>query len=117
MIRQTSIEAYRSACEDGILSLRRAELYRVVWQHGPMTSAEAYVILIRAVFRTTAITQSRARFTELRDMGLFYEVRTRACTITGRTVIEWDVTSKLPERPQKRAKKKHCATCSCAGRV
>ena len=42
------------------------------------------------------ISQSRARFTELRELGVIYEVRNRKCTITGMNVIEWDLTDRLP---------------------
>ena len=46
--------------------------------------------------KNSAITSSRARFTELRELGVIYEVRNRKCTITGRTSIEWDLTDRLP---------------------
>ena len=42
------------------------------------------------------IKQEATRFTELRKLGVIYEVQNRRCTITGRTSIEWDLTDKLP---------------------
>ena len=34
-------------------------------------------------------------------MGVIYEVRTRECSITGKNVIEWDLTDKLPTKIKK----------------
>ena len=42
------------------------------------------------------ISQSRARFTELRELGVIYEKGEKQCSITGRNVIEWDLTDRLP---------------------
>ena len=42
------------------------------------------------------ISQSRARFTELRELGVIYEKGVRKCRITGKNVIEWDLTNRLP---------------------
>ena len=36
------------------------------------------------------------RLTELMNMGVIYEKSIRKCTITGRNVIEWDLTDNLP---------------------
>jgi hypothetical protein len=95
MTRETSIEAYMKIKESGLLSERRWEVYNVVYNNGPLTSAEAFRIL-NAGRPIKNITQSRARFTELRDMGVFKEVGEKFCSITGHKVILWDVTSKLP---------------------
>ena len=37
-----------------------------------------------------------SRFTELRDLGVIYEKDVRPCKVTGRNVIEWDLTDRLP---------------------
>ena len=58
------------------------------------------------VYVQFAITSSRARFTELRELGVIYEVRNRKCTITGRTSIEWDLTDRLPINVKKNNKTK-----------
>ena len=49
---------------------------------------------------------SRARFTELRELGVIYEKGERKCNITGRNVIEWDLTDKLPQGKISNNKKK-----------
>jgi hypothetical protein len=33
---------------------------------------------------------------QLRDLGVIYEKRERKCNVTGRNVIEWDLSDKLP---------------------
>ena len=56
---------------------------------GPCTAQE--------VFRALGCdTNQSGRFTELRELGVFEEVGVRECQVTGRDVIEWDVTSSLP---------------------
>ena len=37
-----------------------------------------------------------SRFTELRDLGVIYEKGIKKCSVTGRNVIEWDLTDRLP---------------------
>lgn len=109
-MRRTSIDAYNKIKENGLLSRRRLEVYEVLFYNGPLTSGEAFQLLNK-LSPIRNLTQSRARFTELCQMGVIYEVRTRVCRVTGMNVIEWDVTDRLPiklEKP-KRVKCKHCS--------
>ena len=91
--RSTSIECYNQIKEEGLLSNMRFKVYEAVLKYSPCTSAEALSTMLS---KNSAITSSRARFTELRELGVIYEVQNRKCTITGRTSIEWDVTDRLP---------------------
>ncbi len=95
--RITSIEVYKYLEENDILSDKRWDVYRTVYKHGPMTSAEAFAKMTQGT-AVKSITQSRARFTELREMGLFQEVGKKICSITGHEVILWDVTNNLPTK-------------------
>lgn len=99
-MRRTSIETYRAIKESGILSQRRMEIYEVIFEYGPMTSAEVFMVLNKNN-KARAITSSRTRFTELRDMGAFYEAGERVCNITGRKAIVWDLTGKMPKEYEK----------------
>ncbi len=106
-IRTTSIEVYKFLEENGTLSAKRWEVYATVYNNGPMTSAEAFA-KINEGKSIKSLTQSRARFTELRGMGLLKETGERKCNITGHIVIEWDVTDQLPlklEKAETRASK------------
>ena len=94
-IRQTSIDCYNKIKANGLLSNKRFEVYEALCNLAPCTSAEALSTMLS---KNSAITSSRARFTELRDLGVIYERRERNCSITGKMVIEWDLTDKLPSK-------------------
>lgn len=96
MARRTSAMAFQQIKEEGLLSRERWRAYKAVYEIGPCTSAEAFFQMTNT--NTQRITQSRARFTELRDMGVLTEVGTRKCSVTGRTAIVWQVTNRLPQK-------------------
>lgn len=91
--RQTSIDCYNQIKANGLLSKKRFEIYEALCNLAPCTSAEALSTMLS---KNSAITSSRARFTELRELGVIYEKGTKRCSITGKTAIEWDLTDKLP---------------------
>ena len=92
-IRQTSIDCYNKIKEEGLLSKMRLKVYEAILRKAPCTSGEAFATMTT---KENQISQSRARFTELRELGVIYEVRNRKCTITSMNVIEWDLTDRLP---------------------
>ena len=100
--RQTSIDCYNQIKANGLLSKRRFEVYEALLSSAPCTSSEA----IRNAKTTFGVFGVSSRFTELRDLGVIYEVRTRECTVTGRNVIEWDLTDRLPLNVKKSNKTK-----------
>ena len=100
--RQTSIDCYNQIKANGLLSKRRFEVYEALLSSAPCTSSEA----IRNAKTTFGVFGVSSRFTELRDLGVIYEVRTRECTVTGRNVIEWDLTDRLPVNVKKSNKTK-----------
>ena len=88
--RQTSIDCYRQIKEQGLLSKMRFKVYSALLSMGkPSTTREVYKTM-------DVIKQEATRFTELRKLGVIYEVQNRKCTITGRTSIEWASTDRLP---------------------
>ena len=90
--RQTSIDCYNKIRQEGLLSKRRLEVYEALLSSAPCTSSEA----IRNAKTTFGVFGVSSRFTELRDLGVIYEKDVRPCRVTGRNVIEWDLTDKLP---------------------
>ena len=87
--RQTSIDCYNEIKEEGLLSKRRLQVYESIYNSAPCTASE--------VFKDKNLkTNQSGRFTELRDLGVIYEKGERICSITGRNVIEWDLTDRLP---------------------
>jgi hypothetical protein len=93
MIRQTSINCYNQIKANGLLSKKRFEVYEALCNLAPCTSAEALSTMLS---KNSAITSSRARFTELRELGVIYEKGTKKCSVTGINAIEWDLTDNLP---------------------
>ena len=88
--RQTSIDCFNKIKEEGLLSKMRFQVYSALLSMGkPSTTREVYETM-------DVIKQEATRFTELRNLGVIYEVQNRKCTITGRTAIEWDLTDRLP---------------------
>jgi len=102
-IRQTSIDCYNKIKSEGLLSKMRLKVYEAILKNAPCTSGEAFATMTT---KENQISQSRARFTELRELGVIYEVRNRKCTITGMNVIEWDLTDKIPNKFKKNNKTK-----------
>jgi len=100
--RQTSIDCYNQIKEEGLLSNMRFRVYSALLAMGkPSTTREVYETM-------NVIKQEATRFTELRKLGVIYEVQNRTCTITGRTSIEWDLTDRLPVNIKKSNRtKKH----------
>lgn len=73
---------------------------RAIRQYGPATSAE---IIARGGLGTN-INLYRARFTDLHDRGRVITTGKRTCTITGRRVLVWQVSTRsvqqaLPKAP------------------
>jgi hypothetical protein len=90
--RQTSIDCFKQIQAQGLLSKRRLEVLETILQSAPCTSSEA----IRNAKVTFGVFGVSSRFTELRDLGVIYEKGIKKCTVTGRNVIEWDLTDRLP---------------------
>lgn len=102
MTRPTSLQTYHQIQREGLLSKMRWQVYDAVFRHGPCTSAEAFSKMQKT--GKSPLSQSRARFTELRNAGVLQELDIRKCTVTGRQVIVWEVTKKLPSKLARRAK-------------
>lgn len=100
--RQTAIDAYDTIKANGLLSKRRWEAYDLVFRHGPLTSGE----LDRLESEQLGIWTRGAspRLNELVKLGVIAELPPRRCTATGQTVIEYDVTGKIPS-PEALSKK------------
>ena len=70
-IRQTSIGCYRQIKSEGLLSKMRFEVYSALLSMGkPSTTREVYETM-------NVIKQEATRFTELRKLGVIYEVQNR----------------------------------------
>ena len=92
--RQTSIDCYNNIKANGLLSKRRFEVYEALIKISPCTATE----LQNSMDFNNGGRDCMKRISELRDLGVIYERRERNCSITGKMVIEWDLTDKLPSK-------------------
>lgn len=104
MARETSMLAYNKIRESGLLGNMQILVYETVWQLGSCTSAEAIEDLRQRGYCAGPLSQFRARFTELREMGVLCEIGQRKCNVTGRTAIVWDVADHVPVTPARKLK-------------
>ncbi len=103
MNRQTSIACYHQIKREGLLSKRRIQVLEAMITKAPCTAGELEKHM-NSVFN---ITGGWKQLSVLRDQGVLYEKGTRECKITGRKVIEWDITGNLPVIPKKSSKPKN----------
>lgn len=115
-IRETSAAAYETIKENGLLSEKRFRVYSILFHNGPLIGSEVARIYKELYGRTSNSETIRNRLTELRDSGAAFEAGRAIDKNTGMKVILWDVTSKLPVRPEKMRKEK-CEHCDGKGFV
>ena len=110
MTRETSILAFEQAKASGLVGRRHLQLLHIVAVHGPMTANEAFNVLkdqMGSDFRFDSNT--RARFTEMRDLGVIEEAPARECKITGRECIVWKLTGRAPVKVQRKTARQRIA--------
>lgn len=98
MIRDTSIEVYHKIKDEGLLSKLRFEVYSTLFEHGPLTQMET----CRKIRGPRQDRSYMPRFAELERMGVVRTIGERACRITQRNVLLWDVTKNLPAPLERR---------------
>lgn len=99
-MRQTSIQCYHQIKQEGLLSKRRIQVLESLLAIGPCTAGE----LERHINKNFNVRGGWKQLSILRDQGVVKELGTRACGVTGRNVIEWDMTGNLPVKPKKTKK-------------
>jgi DNA-binding Lrp family transcriptional regulator len=93
MIRQTSIQAYHSIRDNGVLGEKQVRVYEILFNHGPLMGAqvsERFKSLYPAARHSETV---RNRITELVKMGLVSKVGTSLDPQTKKASIVWDVTA------------------------
>jgi hypothetical protein len=91
-MRQTSIDCYNAIKADGLLSKRRFETYEAMVKIAPCTASEVQ----KSINYFNGGRDCMKRISELNKLGVIYDKGTRACNVTGRNVVEWDLTDRLP---------------------
>lgn len=98
MIRETSVEAYRSIRDNGSLSENQLRVYAIIYEHGPLIGSkvsERYKEMFPTATHSEVV---RNRITDLFNMGLVKEVGRDVDPQTKRPSIVWDVTPNLPKK-------------------
>jgi hypothetical protein len=93
MTQQTSIDTYNQIKAEGLLSKMRLKVLSKLVLIAPATASE----LADFIGYENGGRKAHSRLSELKDLGVIYEKCTRKCRITGRNVIEWDLTNRLPK--------------------
>jgi len=90
--RQTSIDCYNQIKKEGLLSKRRLQVLEGMLSESPCTAGELEQYMNRAF----NIRGGWKQLSVLREQKVVYERGVRECKVTGRNVIEWDLTDNLP---------------------
>jgi len=97
MIRDTSIQAYYTIRDKGLLPERRFQVYTIIFNHGPITQNETQAEYFKS-HRSTNSGTITTRFSELERMGVIESIGTRECKISGYDALVYIVTSNLPKK-------------------
>jgi len=109
--RDTSVQAFYNAVSSGKIRTRQQQAYFGVEALGIATSGETFEYLKEQKrFQLRYDSNTCARFTELRDLGLIREVGRKVCRITGETCIAWSVVP--PEEYAGPATVHRCPFCN-----
>ena len=105
MSQVTSRAAFEAAMGSGLIAERQRQVFEIVCLHGPLTANEAFNFLQRRVGRAFRFdSNTRARFTELRELGVIEEAPARLCSVSHRRCIVWRATGNAPVRPPRRVR-------------
>ena len=112
--RETSFEAYRTIRDNGLLSVRRFEVYEILFYHGPLTAHEV-VKIARKRYPLANQTTFNARLSELKERGVVMNCGVKKNPVSGVDNLLWDVTAKLPIKLKKKKLVK-CFMCNGKGK-
>lgn len=110
MTRRTSIEVYQKIKSEGLLSALRFTVYECLFNYGPLSQMETCKY-IGSKHQDRSIMP---RFAELEKIGAIESIGEKKCSVTGRNVLIWDVTDRIPKKLIKEQKTK-CLMCNGKG--
>jgi DNA-binding transcriptional ArsR family regulator len=94
-------DAFEKIIAEGLLSENRLKVYQILFHHGPLTAGEVFDKMEKCIVKGSV----SARLTELRQMGVAYEVGTKKWSRSGHTGILFDINDQIP-RPLDKDKSK-----------
>ena len=95
-MRETSINCYNQIKAQGLLSKLRLRTLNAMLYSAPCTAGELQGYIEKNEIK---VKHAWKLLSQLRDLGVVYEKTERKCNVTGRVVIEWDLTDNLPITP------------------
>lgn len=103
-VRVTSIAAFQEILDSNLIGNMHRIIIETLYKYGALSTSEIYHY---GDFKkeAKANTGMAARLNELRKQDVVYERQHRICKITGRHVIEWALTGRMPlPKPKKLTK-------------
>jgi len=116
MTRETSIAVYRELEASGALSRLRLVVAKDIAENGPTTQAETWSRLSAGKSQRYKDSYS-PRFVDLQAMGVIETVGERPCAVSKKTCLAWDLTGKMPIRPETRQTRVELEREACNERV
>lgn len=101
MARQVSAEVFRQIKSEGLITDLQMRIYETLFYLGPLSAAEA-AEKAKAFGSKAKLNSISPRMAEMKALGVIAEAGERPCKITGRTVIIWDVTDRLPGKIERK---------------
>lgn len=103
MIQQTSIETYRKIVASGLLSDKRLKVYQIFYEHPQGLTGAQVSEIFKSKYPSSRHSETiRNRITELRDMGVLYEMGKTQCKLTHQSVMLFGVTNNIPTKLEKK---------------
>ncbi len=94
-MRETSVEAYINVVESGVLGRSQEKVYRILYEHGPMSGAD----LAAYGGVTPSGSTLFKRVSELERLGIVRCMGIRSNGKTGRAEMLWGVTTEKATGP------------------
>lgn len=102
-VTETSKEAYNKAMHSGFIKNLAAEVFAIIMEYGPMTSAMVHQTYCQQIQKrdTRSICP---RVTELQQMKVIVEDSVSECLVTGSNAIHWKVATSIGDikKPKKK---------------
>ena len=99
-MKQTSIDTYHNIVNNGLLSKRRLEVYKALYELGPMTQNEM-VRHFKQFYPNSNPSGFHARFSELEKMKVIIPIGVKKDSVSNQECIIWATTDNLPVKLEK----------------
>jgi hypothetical protein len=108
-VRDTSAEAYRKVTESGLLSRNLTRTFDIIYKYGPLTGRQAYSKYRFQYGGDGNLNLFKSHITHLQDYGVVSDFDKVKDEISGMTVYRWDITYRIPVKPNRKTKKERIA--------